>query len=156
MELIKQAAYLKGVAEGLGIAGETPTDKLIVKLLDLVSDMADAIEELTKKCDDLEEYADELDADLGDVEDYLFSDDDEDDYEDDEYDEEDDDEYEDDEIYEINCPSCGEVVCFDDSVDPESIICPACGEEFGSICIDCEDCEEGDCENCSKITDDEE
>ena len=154
MELIKKAAYLKGVAEGLGIGNETPTDKLIVKLLDLVSDMADAIEELNKKCEDLEDYADELDADLGDVEDYLFSDDDE---EDDDYDYDDeDDDFDEDDVYEINCPSCGEVVCFDDSVDPESIICPACGEEFGTICIDCENCVEGDCETCDKITNDEE
>ena len=35
--------------------------------------------------------------------------------------------------YEIVCPSCGETVCFDESLDPENLTCPACGEKFGCI-----------------------
>ncbi len=139
MKLSENAAYLKGLAEGLGVGNETPTDKLIVKLLDLVSEMAETIEDLQAQCDDLNEYADELDADLGDVEDYLFSDDEED--------------YDEDETYEVTCPACGEVICFDDSVDPEALICPACGEEFDTACCDCEDCDEIDCSACEKTAD---
>ena len=60
--------------------------------------------------------------------------DDEDDYYDD--DEDDDDDY-----YEVECPSCGEVICFDDSVDPDNLTCPACGEKFSYLC-DCESCDE--------------
>lgn len=135
MNLSENAAYLKGLAEGLGIGNEAPTDKLIVKLLDLVSEMAEKIEDLQAQCDDLNDYADELDADLGDVEEYLFADD-----EDDEYDEDD--------AYEATCPACGEVICFDSSVDPSDLICPACGEEFDAVCCECdaEDCSE--CEGC--------
>ena len=134
MNLSENAAYLKGLAEGLGIGNEAPTDKLIVKLLDLVAEMAEKIEDLQAQCDDLNDYADELDADLGDVEEYLFADDeDEDDYEDD--------------AYEVTCPACGEVICFDDSVDPSELICPACGEEFDAVCCDC-DAET--CEACAK------
>ncbi len=140
MKLSENAAYLKGLAEGLGVGNETPTDKLIVKLLDLVSEMAETIEDLQAQCDDLNEYADELDADLGDVEDYLFADDDDDDYDEDE-------------TYEVTCPSCGEVICFDDSVDPESLICPACGEEFDTVCCDCDDCD--DCDACDKNDEDD-
>lgn len=135
MKLSENAAYLKGLADGLGI-GETPNDKLIVKLLDLVSEMAETIEELECRCDDLADYADELDADLGDVEEYLFSD------------EDDDDDYEDDDTYEVTCPACGEVICFDASVDPEELICPACGEEFNAVCCECDDCIDGDCSTC--------
>ncbi len=139
MTISENAAYLKGLAEGLGVGNETPSDKLIVKLLDLVSEMAEKIEDLQAQCDDLNEYADELDADLGDVEDYLFSDEDD----------------EEDETYEVTCPSCGEVICFDDSVDPEALICPACGEEFDTVCCDCDDCIEGDCEECEKNKDED-
>ena len=134
MNLSENAAYLKGLAEGLGVGNETPTDKLIIKLLDLTHEMAQTIEALQSECDELREYADELDADLGDVEEYLFSDDEEE-------------EYDEDETYEITCPACGEVVCFDDSVDPEELICPACGEEFGTVCCDCDG---EDCCNCEK------
>ena len=133
----ESAAYLKGLAEGLGIGNEAPTDKLIVKLLDLVAEMAEKIEDLQAQCDDLNDYADELDADLGDVEEYLFADDE-------------DDEYDDDDAYEVTCPACGEVICFDDSVDPSDLICPACGEEFDAVCCECdaEDCSE--CEGCEE------
>lgn len=137
MNLTENAAYLKGMAEGLkaGTGAEaTPKDKLIEKLLDLTIEMAETIESLQKECEELREYADELDSDLGDVEEYLFADDD-------------DEEYGEDETYEVTCPSCGEVICFDDSIDPEELICPACGEEFGAVCA-CEDCEDCDCEEC--------
>ena len=138
MKLSEKAAYLKGLADGLNINEDTPTEKLIGKLLDLVSDMAAEIEKLETRCDELTDYADELDADLGDVEEYLFSEDDED------YDDEDDDD-----SYEVTCPSCGEVICFDSSCDPEELICPECGEEFNAVCdCDCDgDC---DCDCCDK------
>ena len=42
----------------------------------------------------------------------------------------------DEEYFEIVCPSCGETVCFDDSVNAEDLICPACGSELGCIVDD--------------------
>ena len=136
MKLSEKAAYLKGLAEGLNIGTETPNDKLITKLLDLVADMAGTIELLEDRCDELTDYADELDADLGDVEEYLFSDDDDDECD---CDDEDD-------CYEVTCPACGEVICFDESCDPEELICPACGEEFDAVCDGECDC----CEGCDE------
>ena len=132
MKLSEKAAYLKGLAEGMNIAEATPNDKLITKLLDLVAEMAGTIELLEDRCDELTDYADELDADLGDVEEYLFSDDECDCCDCDD---------EDDEAYEVTCPACGEVICFDSSCDPEELICPACGEEFDAVC-------DGDCDCC--------
>ena len=42
--------------------------------------------------------------------------------------------YEDeDEYFECECPSCGETVCFDCTIDPEELTCPACGEKFECI-----------------------
>ena len=66
MKLSENAAYLKGLAEGMNIAEATPNDKLLTKLLDLVAEMAATIELLEDRCDELTDYADELDADLGD------------------------------------------------------------------------------------------
>ena len=36
----------------------------------------------------------------------------------------------------VVCPSCGETVCFDDSVDAEELMCPACGATLGCIVED--------------------
>ena len=140
MKLTEKAAYLKGLAEGLNITEENPKDKLLVKLLDLVSEMAGTIELLEDRCDELTDYADELDADLGDVEEYLFSDEDDCDCDCDCDD--------DDETYEVTCPACGEVICFDSSCDPEDLICPACGEEFDAIC-------DGECDGCGGCDEEE-
>ena len=38
--------------------------------------------------------------------------------------------FEDEEYYEVECPNCGETICFDCSVDLENLICPACNEKF--------------------------
>lgn len=141
MTLTEQAAYLKGLAEGMGLNEADVKDRMILKLLDLTVEMAESIEALETRCNDLADYADELDSDLGDVEEYLFVDEDE------EYDDEDDEDYDEDEdgLYEAVCPSCGEVICFDDSCDPSDLICPACGEAFDLV--ECDSCD-GACESC--------
>ena len=51
--------------------------------------------------------------------------------------------------YELDCPSCGETICFDDSLDPDSIVCPACGEKISDVELcdgECENCDSKDCE----------
>ena len=45
----------------------------------------------------------------------------------------------DDEYFEIVCPSCGETVCFDESVNAEELLCPACGNALGTIVDDDEE-----------------
>ena len=36
-------------------------------------------------------------------------------------------------VEEVECPACGELICFDGSIDPEELACPACGEKFECI-----------------------
>ena len=59
-------------------------------------------------------------------------DDDNDDPGDDDDDSDDDDE-DDDEYFEVVCPSCGDVINFDSSIDPENLRCPNCGQKFECI-----------------------
>ena len=73
----KKLAYLKGLAEGLKISDETPEGQLLLKLLDVVSDIADELEEVEDLHDELELRVDEIDEDLADLEDFVFEDDDE-------------------------------------------------------------------------------
>lgn len=144
MNVTEKSAYLKGLAEGLGLDPQKPETKIINALLDLVGDMSAKISELEKDLETLNDYVDELDEDLAYVEDYVY---------DDEYDL---DEYEDDEPFECDCgdcdecehadecfgeddedddgfrclmcPACSEKIYFDESMDPADMICPACGK----------------------------
>ena len=145
MTILEKTAYIKGLCEGLGIDGkDTAEAKIIKALLDLCQDMAEEIDALGSDVEDLIDYCEELDEDLGDVEEVLLDMDEED--EDEEWDECCDCDCDcddcdcdcccDDDYFEIVCPSCGETVCFDDSVNAEDLLCPACGSELGCIVED--------------------
>ena len=136
MTLNERASYIKGLCDGMEIDKTSKEGKVIAALCELVSNMAVAIEELEEEVCDLRDYIEEIDEDLGDVEEVLCDSDDYDDYEDDyECDGnceccDEDCELADDEYFEVECPSCGETICFDESIDPEELVCPACGEKF--------------------------
>ena len=151
MKITEKAAYLKGLYEGMGIGDKEPTGKLIGELIELVSNMAEQIDVLSNECKELREYIEEIDEDLDAVEEEFYGDeedDEDDDFDDDEDDDFDDEDDEDANFYEATCPSCGEIVCFDDTLDPDDITCPACGEKFSCVC-------DGDCEGCSDCCDEE-
>lgn len=141
----EKCAYLGGLAEGLNLDCEKPEGRLIMELLDIVSLMAEEIEDLQEECETLRDYCEELDEDLGDVEEIVLELDEDDDDEDwDEYDELDDcdgdcvmcdgcDSIEDLEAIDENmrcymCPGCGDTICYDEDMDPANIVCPACGK----------------------------
>ena len=71
MNINEKAAYIKGLADGLGLADETKEAKVITELLSLVSDMAEQITVLTAETQELRDYIEELDEDLGQVEEDL-------------------------------------------------------------------------------------
>ena len=87
--------------------------------------MAKKLDEVDEDIEYLNDYIEEIDEDLGAVEEEIYGDCDCCDGCDEEY-------------FEIVCPSCGETVCFDQELDPETLTCPACGEKFGCI-VDEED-----------------
>ena len=144
MTINENAAYLKGLAEGLGI-GESKEGQIINKLIELASDMADKIGALEAECAELREYIEEIDEDLGAVEDDLYLSDDEEEDEDDDFECDEDD----DGFYEMECPSCGEQICFDDSLEVDELVCPACGAKVSDIEIcdgNCDECDDNECE----------
>ena len=131
MELIEKIGYLKGLADGVDLDKTTKEGKIIAALLDVVDLLANRVIELEQDVEELNDYCEELDEDLGDVEELLYDDDDEDELCDgdcegcdgcDEYDPED--------TYEVECPTCHEVICFDESLDPTDLTCPACGAKI--------------------------
>ena len=64
MKLGEKSAYLQGLAQGLELDLTKTEGKLISELLSLVSDMSAAIEALEQECTRLNDYIEELDADL--------------------------------------------------------------------------------------------
>ncbi|MBR5144180.1 MAG: hypothetical protein IKW53_03920 [Clostridia bacterium] len=149
MGISEHAAYIKGAFDFSDIDKNSTEGKIIAELLTLVADMADKINALEADNKELHEYVEELDHDLGEVEEEVYFYDDDEDYDDyDDLNDDEDYEGEDGEYYEIECPSCGEIVCFDESLEVEDLVCPACGEKIGDIEIcdgNCADCDE-DCE----------
>ena len=124
MEITEKVAYLKGLAEGLGLDAETKEGKILLAMIDVLDDIALEIEDLKDAQDELADGLDAVSDDLEDVEDVVFG---EDDYDEDEEDE--DEESED--CYATTCPNCEEVIYFDESIlEDGEVICPNCGEKL--------------------------
>ena len=134
MTLNERAAYIKGLCDGMELDKNSKEGKVIAALTELISDMAIAIEELEDEVCDLGDYVEELDEDLGEVEEILCDCDDECECDGDcDMCDEDCECCDDGEYFEVECPACGETICFDESIDPEELMCPACGEKFECI-----------------------
>ena len=153
MEIKEKVAYIKGLAEGLGLDENDKNGKVLAAIIDLLGDMAEEIDAIEENAEYLESYVEELDEDLGMVEEDLYcGEDDDDDFdeiddeedfeEDEDEDDDEDDEDNDEEIFVITCPVCGDGVYLDDTMDFDEIKCPSCGATFSCACgADCENCE---------------
>lgn len=131
MKTKEYSAYIKGLMDGVELDKTTPEGKIISALVELCSQMADEIEDLTDELDIANEYLEELDEDLGSIEEIIYDECDCDDEDDDDCDcgchcHDDDEDEDDEEFYVAECPNCGGKVYFDDTVNPEDVICPAC------------------------------
>ena len=128
--LTDRVSYIKGLAEGMKLDTDKNEGKIIEKVLELLSDMAEEMENLRRDHEELDEYVESIDSDLSDMEDALFGDEDEDDcccghcHHGDEDDEDD----EDDGLITYTCAHCGKEMTFDaDSLDlDEDYLCPYC------------------------------
>ncbi len=145
MSLTEQAAYLRGLADGLDLDWEKNENKLMLALLDLVDEMAVSIRELEENAESVDGELDEIAEELIAIEQEIgmdtdFDDDDCCDCGDDDFcDCCDDDCY----GYEVVCPTCGDHISIDESLlEVGEINCPNCNEvlEFGDDDDDCCDC----------------
>ena len=135
MTTSEKVAYLKGLAEGIGIDPDKKEGKILSTILDILEDLALDQEDLGDAIDELEEGLDAVSDDLADVEEILFGDGPYEEIDDDDDEDWDDDEAEDWDgetvFYEAECPACGETVTFDEGVlNQGGIQCPACGEQL--------------------------
>ncbi len=126
MNLSEKAAYIKGLAEGLDLDADKKEVRVIKELLELVSEMASDVEDIGADMVELYDAFEELDQDLGAVEEEVYGDGD--------------DLFSDD-VYEIACPNCQETVVLDEEMLlGGDVVCPSCGEK---IEIEIDDCDCG-------------
>lgn len=123
----RKIAYIEGLIEGSDVDVSRKEGKVIIEMLQLMKEMAEALENVKMQMMDQEEYIEAIDDDLADLEEIVFEEDELDD--DEEYVDGDDEDY-----YEIECPHCHEEVLVDeevfDSNHEEKLICPECKQSF--------------------------
>lgn len=119
--LSERVSYLKGLAEGKKLAGSE--GEMIVKILELLSDVTAKLESVQEEQDDLSDYVEAIDNDLSDLEDLVYDEDGENPDEDGEDEEEDEDN-----VVDYTCPHCGEEMTLEvDQFDfDEDYLCPNC------------------------------
>ena len=114
MTITEKVAYVRGLMEGLDLDADKKEVKVLNAVIELLDDMAVTVSELEEGYQDMADQLDEVDADLGDLEEEFYGgcDDDEcdcccgDDDDDEDLEDEMDDCY-----YEVTCPSCQETIC---------------------------------------------
>jgi phage FluMu protein Com len=123
-DLKSQVAYLNGLANGLNITEDSKEGKLLLKIIDVLGQLSEAVEELQDDFDDIMEYAEAIDNDLTDLEEDYYEE-----FDEEEFDEEDLDS-EDGSYFTVECPDCQEVICLDEDLldedDTLEILCPKC------------------------------
>ena len=128
MGITEKVAYLKGLAEGLGLDKDSKEGKLFAAIIDVLDDMALEIEDMQELQMELSEGLDAVSDDLEDIEDIVYEEWDEEEEDEDEEDEEEEDS---EDCYATTCPTCEEEIFFDESILEEGeVICPNCGERL--------------------------
>ena len=152
MTVSEKVAYLKGLADGLGIKDSTNEGKLMLAVIDVLESMADDLEAVDAHAKDLSDSISDINEEMEYLEDLCIGDIDDDDEGYDEVDIDDDDEgydevdvEDDDDVpctgccgscgdeqeYEVTCPKCGETITvFEEDLDFGSIRCPKCDAEL--------------------------
>lgn len=134
MTLSEKSAYLKGLMAGLKIDTDKGEGKMIESMVDMLEDIAYAVSDLEDNALAVSDELDEIEEAIDSIEEFL----DEEDEEDDDFD------YGDEALYEVKCPTCGEVLTLDEAtIEEGSTVCPQCGEDLE---FDMDDIEAGDSE----------
>ncbi len=114
-DLKTRVAYLQGLSAGLEVSAENKEGKLLHGIIELLDEFADSVGSLEEAQEQMEEYLDSIDEDLFHLEDEIY---------------ETDDMNAGGKYIEVDCPGCGETVCFDANIvgddDVIEVTCPNC------------------------------
>lgn len=111
--LKEQVAYIDGLTRGLRIDENTDEGQILQQIIGVLDQIADGIGNLGKQQQELEEYVEEIDTALWDLENDFYEED------------------AGEETWEAECPGCGRLVVarsedFDDD-EMVDLVCPDCG-----------------------------
>ena len=77
MTVTEKVAYLKGLVEGLELDESKSETQVIKAMMDVLDDLALTVTDLSDDVDIMAEQLDAVDEDLGDLEEYVYDDEDE-------------------------------------------------------------------------------
>lgn len=113
-----RVAYLQGLSSGMNLDTNTNEGKLLAGIIDILEDFAHSFDELEEAHEQIEDYLESIDEDLYQLEDTVY---------DGTFEEMDPEDY-----LEVECPNCGETVCFEARIleddDIIEVTCPNCDE----------------------------
>ncbi|MBE3588581.1 MAG: AraC family transcriptional regulator [Thermoanaerobacteraceae bacterium] len=115
-DLKSRVAYLQGLSAGMNLEPDSKEGRLLSGIIDVLGEFANSFGRLEEAQEQLEDYVESIDEDLYSLEDEVY-----------------DGGVQDDEEYmEVECPRCGEIVCFDPEIveddDVIEVTCPNCDE----------------------------
>jgi len=117
-DLRSKVAYLQGLSAGMDIDSESKEGRILNGIIGVLDEFAQSFGEIKESQDHLEDYLETIDEDLFHIEEDIYN--------------EPDNKLGVKKYMEVECPRCGEKVCFDPEVlDDEDIIeitCPNCDE----------------------------
>ncbi len=121
MSLTERTAYLRGLAEGMGLKAEDSNEhKLLLAMVETMEDIAAHVEANEESVSALADELEELDDALTELEESLEEDDGEEE-----------DEAEETVEYELTCPECGGPVVLDEeTIARGETICPNCQQKL--------------------------
>lgn len=137
MTISEKVAYLKGLAEGLGLDVEKSKEgKLISVIIGILEDLGLTVEDLEDTVQALDDDIDDLAEGMAEIEDDLYGEDEDDEDEEDE---------DDDDFFEIECPNCeAKLVIDEDVLSAGEITCPNCDQTFELDLADDDSCDCGE------------
>ena len=121
MNISEKVSYIKGLAEGMKLDEATNEGKLLLAILDALTDIAYQLEEVDADLNDMADVVGDIDECVADLEEAVYGDDDDHCHCDCGCEDED--------MYEITCPKCDNSIVVDfDVIAAGEILCPNCGE----------------------------
>ncbi|TEB06648.1 hypothetical protein Psch_00180 [Pelotomaculum schinkii] len=115
-ELKAKVAYLQGMSAGLDLSQNSKEGKLLKGIIEVLDEFAETVGGLEQGQEQLEDYIESIDEDLYHLEDDYYEDN----------------TCNEGEYLEVDCPKCGETVCFDSDIleddDIVEVTCPNCDE----------------------------
>lgn len=135
MSAREKIAYLKGLIDGQNSADSPQKVSFYAALVDALESLADSMEEHDEVHKELNDYLEQLDEDVAELEDTLDVFLEDEDYDDEDYDDEEE------EFDSVSCPHCSRDFFYEPAAydEGEELLCPHCGKGFMQRQDDSED-----------------